>query len=76
MGYVAANYSLFMAAIPGAVLFILKIIAIYHPSVKTDKVRDLIEMWAQPKQPAIPAAPAAPADQAMKALTDAVNQTQ
>lgn len=40
------NYSMSILGIPTAITFILKGVAIFHPGIPTDKVRDLFkEFW-------------------------------
>lgn len=45
------TYSLAIIAIPSVVLFILKMIAIIKPTVKTNKIIDLIQEWQNKGRP-------------------------
>lgn len=43
------EYSMVIVAIPSVITGALKIIAVLTPSVKTDKIRELIENWSSKK---------------------------
>jgi len=39
------TYSMAILAVPSGVAFLLKLIAIYHPDVQSDKVIDLVKQY-------------------------------
>ena len=41
------TYTVTIVAVPSIIIGILKIIAILVPSAKTDKIRELFELWSK-----------------------------
>jgi hypothetical protein len=41
--WLVSNYSILIGLIPVSVIFILKLIAIFHPGIPSDKIVDLIQ---------------------------------
>ena len=63
-----SNYSMTLAAIPTVIAFSLKLVAIFHPKVPSDKILDLIQSyWPVPKGPLTPTGEIAQLGQANKA---------
>lgn len=47
--YVAENYSIAIALVPTVVAFLVKLAAVYHPNVPSDKILDLIREFGRAK---------------------------